>query len=154
YESVTGRLPFEGETFNDLMFNIALNDPTPALKIVPSLDLDFVWLIERAMAKAPGDRFQTVKEFAEALDEWMRKNALTSTLMQPLPSDAFPMRESASKMAAATPIDVVPSSGGRVDRAQMASAPTLVGDGNDPIALKATAAESSWAQSKGDVPAK
>ena len=30
FESVTGRLPFEGETFNDLMFKIALSDaPSP-----------------------------------------------------------------------------------------------------------------------------
>jgi len=92
FESVTGRLPFEGESFNDLMFKIALNDAPSPLTFVPSLDPDFAWLINRAIARDPEARFASAQEFAEALDEWMRKNALTETLALPRPSDAFPPR--------------------------------------------------------------
>ena len=41
YESVTGRLPFEADSFNDLMFKIALSDAPSPLSFVPSLDPDF-----------------------------------------------------------------------------------------------------------------
>ncbi len=92
YESVTGRLPFEGDSFNDLMFKIALSDAPSPLTFVPSLDPDFAALINRAIARDPDARFATAQAFAEALDEWMRKNALTETLALPRPSDAFPAR--------------------------------------------------------------
>jgi eukaryotic-like serine/threonine-protein kinase len=92
YESVTGRLPFEGESFNDLMFKIALSDAPSPMTFVPSLDPEFAWLINRAIAREPDSRFATAQEFAEALDDWMRKHALTDTLSLPLPSDAFPSR--------------------------------------------------------------
>ena len=93
YESVTGRLPFEGESFNDLMFKIALSDAPSPLTLVPSLDPDFASLINRAIAREPADRFATAQEFADALDEWMRRNALTETLALPRPSDAFPAQD-------------------------------------------------------------
>ena len=92
YESVTGRLPFEGDSFNDLMFKIALSDAPSPLTFVPSLDPDFAALISRAIARDPDARFATAQAFAEALDEWMRKNSLTETLALPRPSDAFPSR--------------------------------------------------------------
>jgi serine/threonine-protein kinase len=97
YESVTGRLPFEGESFNDLMFKIALSDAPSPLTIVPSLDPEFAWLINRAIARNPEGRFATAQEFAETLDDWMRKNALTETLALPMPSDAFPSRQPPAK---------------------------------------------------------
>jgi serine/threonine-protein kinase len=94
YEAVTGRLPFEGETFNDLMFKIALSDAPSPLTYIPALDPEFVWIIERAMARDPAARFQSVAEFSDKLDVWMRRNQLTRTLAQPPASDAFPPRES------------------------------------------------------------
>jgi eukaryotic-like serine/threonine-protein kinase len=107
YESVTGRLPFEGESFNDLMFKIALSDAPSPLTFVPSLDPDFAWLINHAIARDPEGRFASAQEFAEALDEWMRKNALTDTLSLPRPSDAFPPRSEPlrSKTSATISID-------------------------------------------------
>ena len=92
FESVTGRLPFEADSFNDLMFKIALSDAPSPLSFVPSLDPDFAWLVNKAVARDPEHRFATVREFAEKLDEWMRKNSLTETMAQPPPPDAFPSR--------------------------------------------------------------
>jgi eukaryotic-like serine/threonine-protein kinase len=107
YESVTGRLPFEGESFNDLMFKIALSDAPSPMTFVPSLDPEFAWLINRAISREPDSRFATAQEFAEALDDWMRKHALTETLSLPLPSDAFPARfeRQASKTSATLALD-------------------------------------------------
>jgi serine/threonine-protein kinase len=107
YESVTGRLPFEGDSFNDLMFKIALSDAPSPLIFVPSLDPEFAWLISHAIARDPENRFASAQEFAEALDDWMRKHALTETLALPLPADAYPSRfePPGSKTAATLAVD-------------------------------------------------
>ena len=92
YEAVTGKLPFEADSFNDLMFKIALSDAPSPLTFVPSLDPDFAWIIMRAIARDPEARFASVQELSEKLDSWMRKHELTETLAGPRPSDAFPTR--------------------------------------------------------------
>jgi serine/threonine-protein kinase len=133
YESVTGRLPFEGESFNDLMFKIALSDAPSPLTFVPALDPDFAWLISRAIAREPENRFASAQEFAEALDDWMRKNALTDTLSLPMPTDAFPPRADTpgSKTAATLAID------------SDAQAPKV----------EKNALEESWSRSRGEITA-
>ncbi|HEX3770047.1 MAG TPA: serine/threonine-protein kinase [Polyangiaceae bacterium] len=102
YESVTGRVPFDGDSFNDLMFKIALSDAPSPLAHVPSLDPEFSWIIERAIKRDPNERFASAQEFAEALDNWMRKNQLTETLSMPRPSDAFPTRHPSIPVTADT----------------------------------------------------
>jgi serine/threonine protein kinase len=133
YESVTGRLPFEGDSFNDLMFKIALSDAPSPLAFVPSLDPDFAWLINHAIAREPENRFATAQEFAEALDDWMRKHALTETLSLPLPSDAFPSRVEppGSKASSTVSLD------GEIEVLQ----------------IEKIGAEESWAHSKGETTA-
>jgi serine/threonine protein kinase len=129
YESVTGKVPFDGESFNDLMFKIALSDAPSPLTHVPSLDPDFAWIIERAIKRDPNERFATAQEFAEALDEWMRKNSLTETLSLARPSDAFPARASIAT----------------------ASAATLSAEESEALRLKKTGTEGSWAASRGAI---
>jgi serine/threonine-protein kinase len=103
YEAVTGKLPFEADSFNDLMFKIALSDAPSPLTYVPSLDPDFAWIINRAIAREPEARFASVQEFAEKLDDWMRKNELTETLAAPRPPDAFPPRRPAASEGSLAP---------------------------------------------------
>src|SRR5580698_4896970 len=90
FESVTGRLPFEGESFNDLMFKIALYDAPSVLEHVPTLDPAFAAIVGRAVARDPNARFPTAQDFADALDAWMRNIQLTDSLSATRPSDAFP----------------------------------------------------------------
>ena len=71
YEAVTGRLPFEGETFNELMFKIALQDAPAADSIVSDLDPGIARILRRALARDPAGRFATAAEFAHALDAWL-----------------------------------------------------------------------------------
>jgi serine/threonine protein kinase len=132
YESVTGRVPFEGESFNDLMFKIALSDAPSPLIHVPSLDPDFAWIIERAIKRDPNERYASAQEFAESLDEWMRKNALTDTLSMPRPSDAFPARALTSTGASTSAVTLSPAE-------------------TSALRLKKTGTEGSWAASQGAV---
>jgi serine/threonine protein kinase len=131
FESVTGRLPFEGESFNDLMFKIALSDAPSALTYVPTLDPDFAAMIARAVARDPGARFATAQDFADALDTWMRKNKLTDSLSVSLP-DIVPARVSVNKNGDTVSLD----------------------EEMDSIALGKTGADESWARSKAETPVK
>jgi eukaryotic-like serine/threonine-protein kinase len=133
YEAVTGRLPFEGESFNDLMFKIALSDAPSPLSFVPSLDPEFAWLINHAISRDPEDRFATAQDFSEALDEWMRKNSLTETLSLPRPSDAFPSRSEIARTKNSTTLSI--------------------DEEVEVLQLQKTGAEDSWAHSKGDTTA-
>ena len=67
YECVTGCVPFDGKTFNELLFKIVLSEvPRPSV-LAPNLDPAFEAIILKAMAREVTDRFQTCEEFAQAL---------------------------------------------------------------------------------------
>ena len=85
YECVTGRVPFEGETFNQLMFKIVLQDPpSPCTNLVPDLDPAFSSIILKAMARDMNQRFQTAAEFSSAIGAWVERGAKVS--IPPSPS--------------------------------------------------------------------
>ncbi len=67
YKAVTGKLPFRGDNFNEILFKIALEIPPPVMELAPDVDPAFAAIIERAMAKDPTDRYQTARELNQAL---------------------------------------------------------------------------------------
>jgi tRNA A-37 threonylcarbamoyl transferase component Bud32 len=71
YESVTGRVPFDAETFNELLFKIVLSEPPPLRQVCPEVDAAFESITQKAMARDPAHRFETADEFVKALDSWM-----------------------------------------------------------------------------------
>jgi serine/threonine protein kinase len=68
-EMLTGKLPFNGRTQQELMIARLRNDPTPLRSI--RMDLAFPESLERvlqtAMQRNPDDRYRTPLEFAEAV---------------------------------------------------------------------------------------
>jgi serine/threonine protein kinase/tetratricopeptide (TPR) repeat protein len=79
YEMVTGRLPFRGKTSIDVMHAVIHDTPPPLPETIPPL---FARVIERALAKSPGDRFQTA---AEMLDELKRAARIIYTTRGDMP---------------------------------------------------------------------
>jgi eukaryotic-like serine/threonine-protein kinase len=78
YEAVTGRVPFDAGTFNQLMFKIVLSEVPPPESVVPDLDPAFSSIIARSMTRDLTHRFQTTTEFIQALDSWMRSGTAVS----------------------------------------------------------------------------
>jgi serine/threonine-protein kinase len=78
YEAITGRVPFDAGTFNQLMFKIVLSEVPPPETIVPDLDPAFSSIISRAMTRDLTQRFQSTAEFIQALDGWQRSGAAVS----------------------------------------------------------------------------
>jgi serine/threonine-protein kinase len=68
YEMLTGKLPFQGRTQQEMMIARLRSDPTPLRKMRPDLDLpdSIERVLNRAMQRNPDDRYQTTVEFAEA----------------------------------------------------------------------------------------
>ena len=78
YECVTGRVPFDGDSFNQLMFKIVLSDPPSPLTVAPDLDPAFASIISKAMAREVPQRFQSADEFAKAISDWLDKGTAVS----------------------------------------------------------------------------
>lgn len=67
YEAVTGRVPFDGETTQQVFFQIMEADPEPPRRIDPAIPRDLETVILAAMDKVPARRYETAIEFADDL---------------------------------------------------------------------------------------
>ncbi len=72
YESLVGQPPFKGDTVVDIIFK-HLNEPVPSIyRQRPDLPPEIDAFMQRAMAKSPAARFQTPREFINALESIKR----------------------------------------------------------------------------------
>jgi serine/threonine-protein kinase len=73
YEAVTGQVPFNAETFNELLFKIVLSEPVPLRQILPEIDPAFESITLKAMSRDTAHRFQSADEFSQSLERWARE---------------------------------------------------------------------------------
>ncbi|MGC4091585.1 MAG: serine/threonine-protein kinase [Polyangiaceae bacterium] len=85
FEAVTGRVPFDAATFNQLMFKIVLAEVPTVESVLPDIDPAYSSIIAKAMARDLTHRFQSAADFVRALDEWTARGAAVSV---PPPVDA------------------------------------------------------------------
>jgi serine/threonine protein kinase len=69
YELVTGKLPFEGETTSDVIAALIKDEPESMRTSVPDLPVEFEQVVSKALAKDRSHRYQTIAEFASALQQ-------------------------------------------------------------------------------------
>ena len=72
FEVFTGALPFKGETGQDLIHQHVLVPPPDPRNTKPELPESISQAILRALAKKPGERFQSAEEFSRTLDGTIR----------------------------------------------------------------------------------
>jgi len=70
YQAVTGRVPFEGETTEQVFRKILDDDPLPPHRLNPSIAQDLETVIITAMDKNPDRRYQSCAELADDLDRF------------------------------------------------------------------------------------
>jgi eukaryotic-like serine/threonine-protein kinase len=66
YRMVTGKTPFEGANASDIVVNLCTSDATPPSRVCAALGKDVDAFFERALARNVEQRFQSIKDFADA----------------------------------------------------------------------------------------
>jgi serine/threonine protein kinase/Tfp pilus assembly protein PilF len=77
YECLSGRLPFCGETSIDILHTILRQQPTPLRTVVPDVSPELEQLVERCLAKAPDQRFNSMAGLLQSLQRIAAPPAVT-----------------------------------------------------------------------------
>ena len=87
YETLTGRTPLAAENIGNFAEELRYFDPTPPSKLAPDAGIpaDVDYLVLRALAKKPEDRFASMREFGKALAE-AREDVPVQPLRPPSPA--------------------------------------------------------------------
>lgn len=87
YQFLTGEKPFAGQDRNAVMYKTLHFDPPPPSKLNPQVPPIFDGIVQKALAKKPGDRFQTAIEFLEALRQAFGKHTDSDNDATVIPSE-------------------------------------------------------------------
>lgn len=71
YEMLTGKPPFTGDNISAIMFRILNEMPAEPCTLKPGLPEAFNYIIAKAMAKHPDERYQNAGEMAEDLHHYL-----------------------------------------------------------------------------------
>jgi serine/threonine protein kinase len=70
YELVTGEKPFGGQNITTVIYKIINENPIPPRELDSTIHPGLSFVISKALAKSPEERFQTCREMAEALKNY------------------------------------------------------------------------------------
>jgi len=69
YWLLTGVKPFDGATLTEICVQVVTKDPAPPSELASGLNMDFDYVLSRALAKDPVMRYQSGSEMAADLDD-------------------------------------------------------------------------------------
>jgi len=78
YELLTGRIPFEHESPQQLIAAHVTQDPVPLLDVRPTVPTGMAEVVMRCLAKLPADRWQSADELVRALESVRTTGGATS----------------------------------------------------------------------------
>jgi eukaryotic-like serine/threonine-protein kinase len=78
YEMATGRRAFRGDSAAQTMAAIIEGEPSPVASLKPDVPAPLCWVIERCLAKAPGERYESTRDLARDLSN-LRDRAATAS---------------------------------------------------------------------------
>jgi eukaryotic-like serine/threonine-protein kinase len=109
YEALAGRVPFDGNTFNELMFKIVLSEPPPLQSICPDIDPRLAQIVSTAMARELDARFASAAQLMQALDAWAQGASMYPAVPSAhvahatVPSVSAPLAQSGGGLPNTTP---------------------------------------------------
>lgn len=71
YEAITGRVPFEGETTQQIFHQILEKEPAPPRRLNASIPRDIETVVLTAMDKDPARRYQSMADFAADIGRFL-----------------------------------------------------------------------------------
>jgi serine/threonine-protein kinase len=118
YEMITGKHPFDAETYNQLILKIVTEEPTPLASLRPDVDPKLAEVIARAMARNRDDRYPSVSALANDLEPFAggvtfrRSSSLPS--VTPMISHVAPrISHAQTPLTTERPVPRAPSRAGR-----------------------------------------
>ncbi|HEY5611637.1 MAG TPA: protein kinase, partial [Thermoanaerobaculia bacterium] len=73
YELSTGLMPFRGNSSIDTLHKIIYSDAEPLRQHLPNAPMELQWILRKALAKDPEDRYQSAKDMAIDLRDLVRE---------------------------------------------------------------------------------
>jgi serine/threonine-protein kinase len=119
YEALSGRTPYEAETFPELLVKMHTTSPTPLREVVPAIDPELAAIIHGALSVKPADRPPSAEALLRALApfaEGKRVRHLDTLRGEPLRKRQSPLLGTANTMIGDLADDA------RVDPAPLADA--------------------------------
>lgn len=137
FQLATGKLPFDGSNFGEILIGHLMKAPQPPRELEPSVPEDYEAIILKALEKRPEDRFSSMSELYEALGEVLDANGLPrepgpvrSTSTPPVPGVvAKPSSKPSAPGTVAKPTSRPPTPGGGLAKARERSTPAWAGGG-------------------------
>ncbi len=126
YELVTGQKPFPGDSVTTVIYKIVNENPVPPRELDSSIHPGLSYVITKALAKPVEERFQSCREFLEALQNYVkyRDANAEATVVLPQPALSGVAAMATERMSAArgnaNPAHVPPS--GRAQHPSILSA--------------------------------
>ena len=104
YDLVTGEMPFAGQNITTVIYKIINEDPIPPRELDASIHPGLSYVICKALAKSPDERYQTCRELADDLKnfKYLGGPAVPSATMM---LKAPPVQSTDLERAAATPVE-------------------------------------------------
>jgi serine/threonine-protein kinase len=134
YELLAGRLPFNAETYADLLVQIRTQAPAPLLSVAPGVPAPLAQVVDRALARDAAQRFASAGAMAQALRSAMGVPSRVSrppapapvvaATPLPAPASAAPLSDASMMGATVTPRPTPggPRPGGPLSEASMLGA--------------------------------
>ncbi len=80
FETIAGRVPFEGATPSDVMASVLDKQPPPLARFAPDAPSQVQWILNKALRKNSDERYQTVKEMLTDLRDLKQEMAAQAHL--------------------------------------------------------------------------
>lgn len=90
YEMLSGRLPFKGSSYNEVLSEILLEIPEPVAEAAPNLPPELVKVIEKAMQKDRDVRYLTVPDMIRDLAPFVEDSAMSDSAALALKNSIAP----------------------------------------------------------------
>jgi serine/threonine-protein kinase len=93
YKTLSGEIPFHGETVAQLLLAICTTKPTPLQDVAPWVTPGLASIVHRALRREPKDRFESASAMLDAIEaELHEAPALTRAMLVPLPEELRRLR--------------------------------------------------------------
>jgi serine/threonine protein kinase len=84
YELLTGRPPFQADSFGQLVQQVLQDEPAPPARLQPNVPRDLETVCLKCLEKEPGRRYSSARELAEDLSRFLEGQPVTATPRGPM----------------------------------------------------------------------